>query len=502
MNDVFPWILIVLLLATCVYLIIAMLKQRDRAVNAEAQLQNLHQQSEFLAKADEQMQHTFAGLSSKVFQESSQQFLTLAKESLKNQNQEAEHQLEDKQKAIDAMLKPIGEALQTLQTRLAEIETNNTKNYSTITAQIQTRDNLYAETEKALKEAFAGLSTEALNNSGQQLLRLATQHFETQHTKANSELEARKTAIDTMLKPISEALGLMQERIGQIEKDRTSSYTELLKQLEFVSTGTNKLREETGRLTSALHNNKARGQWGELQLQRVVELAGLVEHCDFKTQVSTSTEDSTQRPDMVINLPGDRNIIIDAKAPMEAFLKAIEAENEVEKKRLYAQHAADLKVIIQQLAKRNYSGKNNKSPDFVILFLPAEAFFYIALEHEPTLIEYSTNLKIILATPTTLIAMLKTIAHSWTQAKMAENAQKISDAGKDLYDACATFVEHIGKMGKNLGQTIDNYNKAINSFNRTVGPKARKLTSLGVTSNKEVKELDNIESTPNLITDE
>lgn len=355
------------------------------------------------------------------------------------------------------------------------------------------RTHMLHTAEQVLKESFAGISAEVLRHSSQQFLTLAESRLQNQSQQAGHDLESRKQAIESMLKPVGESLKLVQSHLGEMEKERVGAYADLKTQIRYVLSGNEALKNETSRLAQALHHNSARGQWGELQLRRVVELAGMVEYCDFKTQESRSREEDRIRPDMVVNLPGGRSIIIDAKAPMTAYLNAGQAERPEERSQLMSRHAADVKKHLLLLSGKNYFAQFSPCPEFVIMFLPGEAFFQAALEADPTLIEFGAENRVILATPSTLIALLKTIAYGWKQEQLADNAKKISEAGADLLDTCAVLTGHFNSLGKSLNQAVTQYNKTVSSFEHRFLPRAQKLQSLGVTSSKTLPDhLDDI----------
>ena len=268
------------------------------------------------------------------------------------------------------------------------------------------RTQMLRRAEEVLKDSFAGISAEVLRNSEKQFLNLAETRLQSQRQQANHDLDSRKQAIESMLKPVSESLKLVQSRLGEMEKERVGAYTDLKTQIRYILSGNEALKNETARLSQALHHNSVRGQWGELQLRRVVELAGMVEYCDFTTQETRSREEERVRPDMVIHLPGGRSIIIDAKAPMASYLNAGQTENPEEHSQWMARHAADVKRHLQQLSAKNYFAQFSPCPEFVIMFLPGESFFQAALEADPSLIEFGAENKVILSTPSTLIALL------------------------------------------------------------------------------------------------
>lgn len=348
------------------------------------------------------------------------------------------------------------------------------------------RSQMLHKAEEVLRTSFAGISAEVLQNSEKQFLNLAETRLQNQRQQASHDLETRKQAIESMLKPVSESLKLVQSRLGEIEKERTGAYADLKTQIRYILSGNEALKNETARLSQALHHNSARGQWGELQLRRVVELAGMVEYCDFSTQETRSREEDRVRPDMVIHLPGGRSIIIDAKAPMASYLNAGQTDRQEERCQWMNRHAADVKRHLQQLSAKNYFAQFSPCPEFVIMFLPGEAFFQAALEADPSLIEYGAENKVILSTPSTLIALLKTIAYGWKQEQLADNAKKISEAGADLFNTCSILTGHFSSLGKSLNQAVAQYNKTVSSFEHRFIPRAQKLKNLGVTSTKDL----------------
>lgn len=343
-----------------------------------------------------------------------------------------------------------------------------------------------------LKDAFANVSSQVLKSSNEQFLTLAQTHFESRQKTANYELDSRKQAIETLLKPVSESLHQMQSRIGEIEKDRTKSYAELNEQIKIITQVNDSLRQETSKLSQALHSRSARGRWGELQLKRIVEMSGMLARCDFSEQTQQNDGEASLRPDMVVHLPGNRSIIVDAKAPMDAYLEAIEQDDPHQRKLLLARHAQQVKAHLVHLGNKAYHSQLKQSPEFVVMFLPGESFFQAALEADPGLIEYGVTQKVIPATPTTLIALLKAVAYGWQQEQLAENAEKISKAGADLYDSCVTLTEHFNGVGQHLNKAVAQFNKSLGSYEKRLLPKAQKLKELGVAGKKEMP--DNLNS--------
>ena len=345
------------------------------------------------------------------------------------------------------------------------------------------RTQMLRRAEEVLKDSFAGISAEVLRNSEKQFLNLAETRLQSQRQQANHDLDSRKQAIESMLKPVSESLKLVQSRLGEMEKERVGAYTDLKTQIRYILSGNEALKNETARLSQALHHNSVRGQWGELQLRRVVELAGMVEYCDFTTQETRSREEERVRPDMVIHLPGGRSIIIDAKAPMASYLNAGQTENPEEHSQWMARHAADVKRHLQQLSAKNDFILRAEFNQGGVCFQSRLEKGFPGQEHND---EFGAENKVILSTPSTLIALLKAVAYGWKQEQLADNAKKISEAGADLYNTCSILSGHFSSLGKSLNQAVAQYNKTVSSFEHRFIPRAQKLKNLGVTSTKEL----------------
>ena len=342
--------------------------------------------------------------------------------------------------------------------------------------------------KSALKESFAEVSGEVIKNSSEQFLTLAQTRLGAAQEKATHELDSRKQAIESLIKPMNDSLKEVHSTLGAMEKDRQFTYGALQEQIKFIAESNMTLRKETSRLSQALHSNSARGRWGELQLKRVVEMAGMTEHCDFFLQESRSDEQQAIRPDMVVKLPGGRSIIIDAKAPMSAYLDAMEQSDPDQRQTLLGKHAAQVKAHLQSLGAKSYFSQFEHSPEFVVMFLPGESFFQAALESDPSLIEFGVDRKVILATPTTLIALLRAVAYGWRQEQLADNARAISLAGADLYDSCVTLTDHFASVGSSLNQTVTRFNKTVSSYERRMLPRAKKLRELGISGKKSMPD--------------
>jgi DNA recombination protein RmuC len=353
------------------------------------------------------------------------------------------------------------------------------------------------EVRHQLVGEFAELSRRALEQNNSQFLELADARLAHSQQAARGDLDQRTQAIEQLLNPLREQLGRYEQGLRLLELERQKAYTGLSEQVRSLTQSQDKLQSETRNLVTALRSPATRGRWGEMQLRRVVEMAGMVEHCDFEQQVTTDGADGRLRPDMVVTLPGARHVVVDAKVPLQAFLDANDCDDEADRKAHLVVHARHLRTHVDALAKKGYWEQFDNSPEYVVAFIPGDALLAAALEHDSSLLEYAVSHQVLLATPTTLIALLRTVASGWQQEALAENAREVQDMGRELYKRLATFGEHMARTGRSLSGAVESYNKAVGSLERNVLPQARRFHELGVVggADKEMSELEPIGAT-------
>ena len=345
----------------------------------------------------------------------------------------------------------------------------------------------------ALDKNFATLSQQALKENSQSFLQLANESLKQFHALANADLTQKEKAIENLVKPLAEALAKTEQQVRQMEKERQEAYGSLTRHLQSMAETQQQLQGETRNLVQALRRPEVRGQWGELALKRLAELAGMVEHSDFHEQVQIDTEEGRMRPDMVVRLPGGREIVVDAKTPLDAYLSAIEAPDLETRKKFLEQHARKVRERVKELAAKAYWDQFQNAPDFVVLFIPGEQFLGAALDVDRGLFEDALRQKIILATPANFVALLRTVAYGWRQEALAENAQEIRSVGEELYARLSVFSEHLTKLGKSLGMAVGDYNKAIGSYETKLLPGARKFVDMGVGGNRTLEPPEQVD---------
>jgi len=354
---------------------------------------------------------------------------------------------------------------------------------------------LVTRASEELRNAFKAMASDALKSNNQSFLVLAQERLERFQTEARGDLESRQKAVAEMVAPVRESLNKVDTQIQQLEIERGKAYSALYTQVQSLITTQKELQSETGNLVRALRTPNVRGRWGEIQLRRVVEIAGMLPYCDFTEQETVTTETGRLRPDLVVKLPGGKHVVVDAKTPLQAFLDAFETTDEETRRACLANHARQVRDHMKTLAGKNYWEQFESTPEFVVMFLPGETFFSAALEQDPALIEQGVLNRVIPASPTTLIALLKAVNYGWNQEKLARNAQQISALGKELHDRLRLLAGHITQVGTGLDRAVESYNKAVGSLESRVLVSARKFAELGASVADDIPELAPIETT-------
>ena len=350
-----------------------------------------------------------------------------------------------------------------------------------------------ASDEMQLRATFSAVAGESLRANNEQFLQLARESLGREQAIAQGTLKEREVAIAQLVEPLRSALEKTEMQVQALERERRDAFTTLRVQIEGLAGGHAQLQRETRNLVTALRRPEVRGRWGEMTLRRVVELAGLSQHCDFSEQLSVVSDERMMRPDLVVHMPDSRDLVVDVKTPLDAYLEAIEAQTESEKQAAMKRHAQQVEARVRQLGSKAYWAQFEHSPEFAVLFLPGDQFFAAALVERPDLIDTAISQSVIIATPSTLIALLKTVALGWRQSAVAQNAAEIRELGQDLYKRLGTFGTHLQRVGQRLNSAVEAYNSSVGSLERQVLPKARRFTELGVTASEPLPELEPIE---------
>ena len=360
------------------------------------------------------------------------------------------------------------------------------------TLQDADRVRLLEQSETRLRASFDSLAGEALRANNELFLQLARETLGRDQAVAEGALKEREAAVAQLVLPLRVALERTEAQVQALERERREAFATLRTQIETLSGGQAQLSRETRNLVTALRRPEVRGRWGELTLRRLVELAGLTEHCDFTEQLRVTGEAGALRPDLVVHMPDARDLVIDAKTPFDAYLAALEAPTEEERAQALKRHAAQVEARVRELASKSYWSQFERSPEFAVLFLPGDQFLSAALAERPELIETALGQGVIITTPSTLIALLKTVAYGWRQSEVTHNAAVIRDLGQELYRRLSSFDGHLARMGQRLASAVEAYNAAVGSLERHVLPQARRFTELGVTADAPLPTLEQV----------
>jgi DNA recombination protein RmuC len=362
---------------------------------------------------------------------------------------------------------------------------------------LKTEEALNAEREQALARArdqlqavFGELARDSLQSNSEVFLQLARERLTRQQLDASQALKERESAIEALVRPIRDALAKTEAQIQSIERDRIDSFATIRAQMEVLASGQSTLSRETRNLVTALRRPDVRGQWGEITLRRLVELSGMTAHVDFTEQEHRNTDSGAIRPDMIVHMPERRDIVVDVKTPLDAYLAAVEAQDDAERGAQLRRHAQIVGLRVRELSSKQYWSQFERSPDFVVLFLPGDQFLSAALQENPGLLDDSMRQNVMLATPTSLVALLKAVSYGWKQTVLAANAEEVRRLGEELYKRLAVFGEHLGKLGKSLGSSVEAFNRAVGSLEQQVLPSARRFPELGLRVNREIDPIE------------
>lgn len=513
MSTLFITGTIALILGAIIGWFITKAKMSNRIISLQSNLENSAEKNSALTNENKKLEQEQETLKTSLVRELNEKTRAQSKwEELAQREQqwlEESRELKQEKARIQDDLGSSREAYATVKTKydklyLDQIETNNEKNrfkdqveqyrikenelnktiarvsakYEEALNTVEEQKRFVEESQKALKDSFDALSAAALDKNNQSFLDLAKSALETHIVEAKGDLEKRQQAIDSLIKPLGDSLSKMDEKINTLENKREGAYGNISTLLEQMKLSTLALDKETRNLVTALKTSHTRGRYGEIALRRLVEFAGMVDQCDFIEQVSTETEGVRLRPDMIIKLPGNRSVVVDSKVPLSAYLQIFETENAEQQKAHLDQHAIAIKTHLKQLSAKAYWDQFSEAPDFVVLFMQIESSFGAALQAWPGLIEEALNNRIIVATPTTLITILRSIGYSWSQVKTMENIGAIRDAAVELYERSAILTDHLVNIGKGLQGTINHYNKAVGSLEGSFLPLGRKIQNL------------------------
>ncbi len=404
--------------------------------------------------------------------------------------------------SVEANAKNLGQQLSSLQERYMEATGDAKRLAGQLDAERAASEREFArirETKDSMKESFVSASQQALKANTDSFLSLAESKFGELRRSATTELEHRERAITGVVKPIKEKLQNVDALLQELRIERARNHARIREQLERMATDNHQLRAETTSLVKALRAPQGRGQWGEMQLRRVVELAGMMEHCDFDLQRTITTDDGRLRPDLIVNLPGDKLVVVDSKSPLDAFLDAIATESDDQsREEALDRHARQVRSHVNKLASKEYAQQFSETPDFVVMFLPGEAFFAAALQRDPSLVEYAITNGVIPSSPTTLITLLKAVSYGWQQEKLASSAEELRTLGLELHDRIAKMADHFAAMRKALHSAVESYNRTVGSLEKRLLPTARKFKALGIVTRNQIPELTSVDVTPTI----